>query len=155
MVLIRPVAPEDGEPREAAAALERVQAYLADHSGPATVRLVGEAGETTAADRPLVVPRSAVALLAEVLAHLADGRPVSVIPADAELTTQQAADMLNVSRPYLVGILDAGEIPHRKVGTRRRVRFQDLLAYQKIDEARRRKAAAELTRLSAELGVDY
>ncbi len=151
MVLIRPVVPEEGEQRDAAAALELVQAYLAGHSGPAAVRLADD----TAAGQPLVVPHSALTLFAQVLAHLANGRPVSVVPADAELTTQQAADMLNVSRPYLVGLLDAGQIPHRKVGTRRRVRFQDLLAYQKVDEARRRQAVAELTRLSAELGVQY
>jgi excisionase family DNA binding protein len=151
MVLVKPVTLQEGEAQAAAVALERVRAYLADRPGPATIRLAGD----TAADRPLVVPRSAVALFAQVLAHLANGRPVSVVPADAELTTQQAADMLNVSRPYLVGILDAGEIPHRKVGTHRRVRFQDLLAYQQVADARRRHAAAELTRLSAELGMDY
>lgn len=149
--MIKPIVPEVGDEQQAASALERVQAYLDRHPGPAAVTLADD----SIPDQVVVVPRSAVTLLAQVLTHLAAGRPVSVIPADAELTTQQAADMMNVSRPYLVNLLEAGEIPYRKVGTRRRVRFQDLLAYQEADDARRRQAATELTHLSAELGIEY
>ncbi|MGH3489613.1 MAG: helix-turn-helix domain-containing protein [Actinopolymorphaceae bacterium] len=67
------------------------------------------------------MPRAAVRLLARILAHMAAGRGVSVIPVHAELTTQQAADMLNVSRPFLIGHLEAGEIDYTKVGSHRRV----------------------------------
>jgi len=101
------------------------------------------------ARKPDVVPlpARAVALIVDVLTAMADRKPVSVVPHEAELTTKQAADFLNVSRPYLVGLLDKGEIKHRVVGTHRRVLVADLMAYkQKSDEARR----AAIARMVAE-----
>ena len=101
------------------------------------------------ARKPDVVPlpARAVALIVDVLTAMADRKPVSVVPHEAELTTKQAADFLNVSRPYLVGLLDNGEIKHRVVGTHRRVLVADLMAYkQKSDEARR----AAIARMVAE-----
>jgi excisionase family DNA binding protein len=80
-------------------------------------------------------------------------RGVQIIPDASELTTQQAADFLNVSRPYLIGLLEADEIPYRKVGTHRRIRFEDLREYRRRDDLKRRQAADELTRLSEELGL--
>ena len=82
-------------------------------------------------------------------------RPPSpaIVPDSAELTTQQAADFLNVSRPYLIGLLEADEIPYRKVGTHRRIRFEDLREYRRRDDLKRRRAADGLTQLSEELGL--
>lgn len=148
-IAVSPVAPDAESVRAAAEALERVQAYLREHpEGPAAVRLADDDGEQ------LVVPRVAVELLARILAHMASGRAVSVVPAHAELTTQQAAELLNVSRPYLIGLLDAGEIEYRKVGTHRRIQAGSLLAYKHRDDARRRTAADELAVLAQDMGLD-
>jgi len=137
------VVPDPASAADAARALAQVQAYLDEHpDGPARVKLVDGDGD------PLVVPREAIELLARVLAHMAVGHGVSVVPAHAELTTQQAAELLNVSRPYLIGLLDAGEIEYRRVGTHRRVLAGSLLDYTHRDDARRRAAADELTQLA-------
>ena len=101
----------------------------------------------------LVLPRGAVDLLARILAQIAAGRAVSVVPAHAELTTQQAADLLNVSRPHLIRLLDTGEIHYREVGTHRRVIAGSLHAYKHRDDQRRRAAADELTALNQETNL--
>ena len=106
-----------------------------------------------AGDDALVVPRDAAVMLAQILALLASGQGVQIIPDATELTTQQAADFLNVSRPYLIGLLEAGEIPFRMVGTHRRVRSEDLREYRRRDDLTRRKAADGLSELSQELGL--
>ncbi|WP_211116337.1 excisionase family DNA-binding protein [Glycomyces buryatensis] len=130
-------------------ALRRIKDYLAKHPvEPGTIEVIVEHGEPS-----LVLPRPAVTLFAQILAQLAEGRGVSVIPSQAELTTQQAADLIGVSRPYLVGLLDDGTIPHRKVGRHRRVSLSDLLAYKRADDERRRHAADELGELGQELGI--
>ena len=102
---------------------------------------------------PVEVPESVVRILAEVLDHARRGESVRVISDDEELTTQQAADLLNVSRPYLVGLVDRGEIPSRKVGTRRRLKVSDVLLYRAIDQARRLDAANALAAEAQELGI--
>ncbi len=149
VALLEPVQPGEEDAATANVAVERVTAYLTRHpDGPSQVRLVVEDdGEE------LVVPRAAVELLARVLAHMAAGQGVSVVPAHAELTTQQAADLLNVSRPHLIGLLEAGEISYRKVGKHRRVRASSLLEYMRADDRRRRVAADELSALTQEMGL--
>ena len=101
------------------------------------------------------LPDVASDVLAEVLEHLARGEAVSVVAVEAEMTTQQAADLLNVSRPFLVELVERGEIEHRKVGPRRRLRLADVLAYKEADDARRRAAADELTAEAQRLGLEY
>ncbi len=85
-------------------------------------------------------------------AQLAQGQGVTLVPEDKELTTQQAADLLNVSRPYLVKLLEQRQIPYTKTGTHRRLRVADLVAYKARRDEERGEALAELTQLSEELG---
>ena len=88
-------------------------------------------------DEPIELPAGAVSLLMEVLEAMAAGRGVTLIPENAELTTVQAADILNVSRPFLIKLLDEGVIAHRMVGKHRRVRMDDVIAYkERIDRDR-------------------
>jgi len=101
------------------------------------------------------VPRQAFELFLEVLGQLANGNAVTIIPVRAELTTQQAADLLNVSRPHLVEMLERNEIPFRRVGSHRRIAAAEVLAYKKRDEARRRGVMDELTAEAQKLGLGY
>ncbi|WP_340538180.1 helix-turn-helix domain-containing protein [Nocardioides sp. GXZ039] len=148
VLALAPVEPNDADITAAVEALPHIQGYLATHH-ESVIRL-DVAGDD---EEPLVVPRGAVELLARVLAHMAAGQGVSVVPSHAELTTQQAADLLNVSRPFLIGLLDAGEIEYRKVGKHRRIKAQSLMAYIARDDQERREAADELTRLNQEMGL--
>lgn len=143
------VQPGDVDAEVAQRALRRIKDYLAKHpSEPEMIEVIVEHGEPS-----LVLPRPAVTLFAQILAQLAEGRGVSVIPSQAEVTTQQAADLLGVSRPYVVGLLEDGAIAHRKVGRHRRILLADLLAYKRTDDEQRRKAADELGDLGQELGI--
>lgn len=145
---LAPVQPDESDISTAVEVLPHVKDYLSSHTD-SVIRLV-------VADDPqemLTVPRGAVELLARILAHMAAGQGVSVVPAHAELTTQQAADLLNVSRPFLIGLLEAGEIDYRRVGKHRRIRARSLMDYMAHDDHQRREAADELTQLGQEMGL--
>ena len=103
----------------------------------------------------VTIPREAFELFLEVLGQMANGNAVTIVPVHAELTTQEAADLLNVSRPFLIGLLDEGKIPFRLVGSHRRVKFADLMAFKDTDDKRRREALDALTEESQKHGLGY
>lgn len=103
-------------------------------------------------DASLKLPREVSSLLERVLDVMACGDSVSVVSVPKELTTQQAADMLNVSRQYLVRLLDEGLIPFRRLGSHRRIGVEDVLAYKRDRDAKRRQALRDLTHLTEEMG---
>ena len=99
------------------------------------------------------LPATAVRMLIHILEEMARGNAVTLIPVHAELTTQEAADMLNISRPSLIQLLDEGKIEYRRVGTHRRVRFEALMGYKRRADAERRAVLAELASYDQELGL--
>jgi excisionase family DNA binding protein len=103
----------------------------------------------------VTVPKEAFDLFLEILGHLANGTAVSIVPVHAELTTQQAADMLNVSRPFLVKLLESGAIRHRKVGAHRRVLMADIVAYKQADDDKRQVVLDELAAQAQRHGLGY
>ena len=137
---------------EARAALRAFSALPRRRTDSRTVQVRSD-GE----GRPIsaTVPREAFELFLEILGQMANGNAVTIVPVHAELTTQQAADLLNVSRPFLVGLLDDGRIPFRMVGAHRRVKAADLLAYQQRDESARKKVLDELTAEAEKHGLGY
>ena len=139
--------PGDVDTEIADRAARRINEYLEGHPDDDLIEAIGEVG----AEDALVIPRATAVMFAQILELLAQGRGVQIFPKEVELSTQQAAAMLNVSRPYLIGLLEADKIPFRKVGRHRRVRFEDLMDYKRRDDRSRRAAADELTKLSEEL----
>src|SRR5579871_6420742 len=115
---------------------------------PAQVRIVGDPSRET-----MTLPAPAVRLLLRGLEELALGNAVTLIPVRAELTTQEAADMLDISRPSLIQLLDERKIEYRRVGTHRRVRFDSLMKHKREADAARRAALAELAAYDQELGI--
>jgi excisionase family DNA binding protein len=136
--------PEEGDALEALR--RQIDGIFREHR---TARLVGPDGET------MEIPASAFHALMLVVQGMARGQTMTLVPHGKELTTQEAADLLHVSRPHLVKLLDEGAIDHYKVGSHRRVRIEDVLAYREARAGRRREKLDELTRLSEELGGGY
>ena len=114
-----------------------------------------QVGEEKKVTQKLLLPATAVRLLLDLLTEMAAGNAITLIPVHAQLTTQQAADVLNVSRPFLVSLLEQGKIPHVKVGTHRRILFEDLMRYKKEIDRERQKALDELIRESEKLNIGY
>ncbi len=104
---------------------------------------------------PLPIPEAALKGLYQILSSFAQGSAVAVIPVDKELTTQQAADVIGVSRQFLVEQLEGGELPFHKVGTHRRVKLSDLLEYRQNMKTKRRAALRKMTDINQELGLDF
>jgi len=112
---------------------------------------VRDNGEETA----IVLPKIALQLLKNILVEMAKGNAMTLIPIHAELTTQQAADILNVSRPFLISLLEKGEIGYTKVGTHRRVKFQSLMDYKHCIDTARERDLCDLAEQAQRLGLGY
>jgi excisionase family DNA binding protein len=101
------------------------------------------------------IPATAYRLLVDILIQMSQGNAVSIVPIHAELTTQEAADLLKVSRPFLIKLLEAGEMPFHKIGKHRRICFKDVIAYKERIDAERSAVLDELVAQAQELGMGY
>lgn len=122
-----------------------------DHSRVAAITLTTDKGEHPSVE----VPPAALKLIGQLLGAMSEGRSITVMPASREFTTVEAAHFLNVSRPFVIKEIEEGRLPHRMVGTHRRIAFDDLVKYA---NAMREKQATALERMAdnaRELGLDY
>ena len=106
-------------------------------------------------EQAIELPSGAVSLLMEILQAMAAGRGITIIPENAELTTVQAAEILNVSRPFLIKLLESGELPYRKVGTHRRIRMEDVMDYKEAIDQEREEVLTQLVEEAQSLDLGY
>lgn len=131
MVAYRQLPPTEQDSTVARTSRQLLSRY-AQEDQPLTLQVIDADHE-----EPIELPAGAVTMLMDILGAMAAGQGVTLIPENAELTTVQAAEVLNVSRPYLIKLLEDGQIPYRKVGKHRRIRMDDVMSYkQAIDQAR-------------------
>lgn len=146
---------ESKEDVELAKAAQRCIVSALDHSRAINIALV-EDGVERIDDAPLLkLPPKVLRLFADLLGSLAQGKAVAIMPRELDITTQEAAGFLNVSRPYLVRLLDEGKIPHHKVGTHRRIRFEDVVQYKDARRKRSQDALQELVDQAQGLKMGY
>jgi excisionase family DNA binding protein len=149
--LSEPVAPSAADAQLAQESSRRLAKILGAGQEKVRLRFQPDGGE----EETVAIPLSAFRLLTNILTEMGKGNAVTLIPVHAELTTQQAADLLNVSRPYLIELLEKGAMPFRKVGKHRRVQFHDLMDYKQRTDQERLKALEKLSALDQELGLGY
>ena len=145
------VAPSEADALLARESSRRLATHKLGKRSSIRIQLLDDGEEAEA----VAVPTSALRLFLHLLIEMSHGNAVTLIPTHAEITTQQAADLLNVSRPYLVKLLDEEKIPCRTVGKYRRVRFDDLMAYKRKDDEARAKILDQLTAEAQKLGMGY
>lgn len=148
--VLETVAPTERESQLAKESSRALSSFVRD-TEEQTIRVLPEDGRQEA----VTIPAVAFRLLVKILMQMAQGNAVTLISVQAELTTQEAADLLNVSRPFLVKLLEGSEIPYRKVGTRRRVLYKDVAEYKRRIDEGRRSTLDELAVQAQELGMGY
>jgi len=137
--------------QEMARAAQRCIVAALDHSRAATITLTTDTGE-----RPTVeLPPAALKLIGQLLGAMSQGRPITLMPTEQEFSTVEAANFLNVSRPFVIKEIEAGRLAHRKVGSHRRIAFEDLLEYAQQMRARQANALERMAENARELGLDY
>jgi excisionase family DNA binding protein len=129
----------------------RLMSEALDRPQARRVALVEEKADGSDSAR-LEVPPATLRLLSQILALMARQQTFVLYPESSELTTKQAADVLGVSRPFLIRVLEAGDIPYRKVGRHRRVLMKDVLSYKQTTHVKRQAAMDELVKISEEMG---
>jgi len=132
--------------RAAANQLRQILAAQATGDADQTLRVVDDSGHQS----EIILAPALSRLLLELLRHVGRGDAVTLVPVSQMLTTQQAADILNVSRPFFVSLLEKGDIPFETVGRHRRVKAENLFAYKRSRDQRRSEALSELAQLDAE-----
>lgn len=146
------LSPEEAE--QAKTAQRCIMAAL-DHSRAYRIAVLDESGQP-ADDMPsIAVPPRVLRLFADLLGRMSQRQPVALVTYKYELSTQEAAMVLNVSRPFVVKEVEAGKIPFRKVGTHRRILFEDLMAYQAKSRQNSELALAELAQEAQDLNLGY
>lgn len=147
--------PSEATSREAQAALRALSPFLHERKAKPAPRaiVVSPEGPATGLEQSIRVPVEAFELLLEILGQMANGNAVTIVPVHAELTTQEAADILNVSRPFLIKLIEEGKLPFRLVGTHRRIKMADLMVYKETDLADRKAAVDELAAEAQKLGL--
>jgi len=143
------IPPTQQDARLAATAVSRLSDYL---DRPDDIKLqIGKEGK----QEYIAMPQMVVLLLSQILKETASGHAVSVVPVDSEMTTSEAADYLNVSRPYVIGLLEQGKIPYHKVGSHRRIRLEDVAGYKKRQMATSYAAMEKLQAQAEDLNMEY
>lgn len=122
-----------------------------DRSNAVSIMLTSDGGEQPS----VAVPPAALKLIGQLLGAMSEGRPVVLVPGKKELTTVEAANFLNVSRPFVIKEIEAGRLPHRMVGRHRRIAFEDLVAYERKMREKQRAALQRMAENERELGLDY
>jgi len=143
------IAPTQQDARLAAKAVSRLSGYL-DRPDDVKIQIGIEGRQETVA-----VPQMVLHLLSRILKETASGHAVSVVPFESELTTSEAADYLNVSRPYVIALLEQGKIPFHKVGSHRRIRLEDVADYKKRQMATSYAAMEELQAQAEDLNMEF
>jgi excisionase family DNA binding protein len=134
----------------------KIDSELAKTASRTLARAKDQAVKISLSDgKELELPRAMTEFLVRILTELSNGNMVDIVPIHAELTTQEAANHLNVSRPYLIKLLEQGEIPYHKVGSHRRIKFEALRSFMVAHEAQREGAMTEMAQLSQEFDVGY
>ena len=149
--LARSSLPDEKAIAAATESSRQIAAFVSAKLDTQRIELIDDAQQRQSVELPTV----ALKLLGDILNELALGNTVRVVPIHAELTTQEGADMLNVSRPHLVKLLDEGQIPHTKTGSHRRIKFTDIMAYKADRDKVSIEAMDELARQAQELDMGY
>jgi excisionase family DNA binding protein len=147
----KPIIPTEDEIKLSQESSRLLAPLIQERASSIQVKIVKDDGN----EQDVVIPATTFHLLVDILSQMAQGNAVTIVPIHAELTTQEAADILNVSRPFLIKLIESTEIPCRKVGRHRRIRFTDLMEYKQKTDSQRTQALDELAAQAQELNMGY